>query len=101
MYPHATILECFHGEVLPYKKKSGRSIEFIKSQLVLLEKYLSSVLIGDFQENIGVLKGLKLKSYEDKLDALVCAYTLFFCSNYSHKTYGGIFKVPLKGVTPL
>jgi len=96
VYPHATILECFHGEVLPYKKKQDRSIEFIKSQLQILENYLSSVLEGDFKEDISLLKGKSLKSYEDKLDALVSAYTLYYCENNSHKLYGGIFKVPFK-----
>lgn len=95
VYPHATIMECFHGSVLPYKRKNGRDTAFIKTQLNILENYLTSNLEGEFQEDITHLKGVKLKQYEDKLDALVCAYTLFYCKNNPHKTYGGIFKVPL------
>ena len=94
VYPHATILECFHGKVLPYKKKQGRSTQFVKEQLEILQNYLLDTLSGEFKENIFELKGVSLKSHEDKLDALVCAYTLFFCSKNPHKTYGEIFKVP-------
>ena len=95
VYPHATILECFHGKVLEYKRKKGRDTAFIKKQLHILENYLEEVLDGEFKEELKNLKGKGLKAYEDKLDALVCAYTLFFCKNNQHKTYGGIFKVPI------
>ncbi len=40
VYPHATIMNCFHGKVLPYKRKQGRNTDFIRSQLDLLYKYL-------------------------------------------------------------
>ena len=95
VYPHATIMNCFHGKVLPYKRKQGRSTDFIRTQLELLYSYLATYLEGDFFEDTLALKGKSLKRYEDKLDALVCAYTLYYCSKNFCKNYGGIFKVPL------
>lgn len=97
VYPHATILECFHSSVLPYKKKKGRSIEFIKQQLMTLLHYLQSELEFGYELNINTLKGEKLKHFEDKLDAIVCAYTLYYCDRNPFKLYKDIFMVP-KGV---
>lgn len=94
VYPHATILECFHGSVLPYKRKKGRDTHFIREQLNILQNYLVSTLKGNFAVDISKLKGKALKNHEDKLDAIVCAYTLSYCQNHPHKLYGGIFLVP-------
>lgn len=93
VYPHATILECFHGKVLPYKRKKGRDTNFIRTQLNLLQEYLKGVLKGDFALDINMLKGKGLKSHEDKLDSIVCAYTLLYCEHHPHKIYEDIFKV--------
>lgn len=96
VYPHATILECFHGSVLPYKRKKGRDTNFIKTQLNILQAYLQNALEGDFSVDISELKGQKLKWHEDKLDSIVCAYTLHYCEHHPHKIYEDIFKVPQK-----
>ena len=95
VYPHATIMNCFHGTVLPYKRKKGRNTEYIRVQLKILQNYIQNVVHGDFYKNIDELKGIKLKHYEDMLDSIVCAYTLFYCEKNKHKTYESIFKVPL------
>ena len=94
VYPHVTILECFHGKVLPYKRKKGRDINFIKEQLNTLQNYLTATLKGDFAADIDLLKGKALKNHEDKLDAIVCAYTLAYCEKNPYKLYGDIFMVP-------
>jgi predicted RNase H-like nuclease len=94
VYPHATILECFHGKVLPYKRKKSRNTDFIRLQLHILQEYLQQNLKGDFAVNISELKGKALKNHEDKLDAIVCAYTLTYCENNPYKLYGDIFMVP-------
>jgi len=94
VYPHATILECFHGSVLPYKRKKGRDTNFIRVQLNILQEYLKTHLKGDFSTDITKLKGKALKNHEDKLDAIVCAYTLYFCQTNNYKKYGDIFIVP-------
>lgn len=96
VYPHATILQLFHGKVLPYKRKKGRDTNFIKEQLKLLQNYLLEVVDGDFAVDISKLKGMQLKEHEDKLDAIVCAYTVYYCQNNKHKLYGEIFQVPEK-----
>jgi predicted RNase H-like nuclease len=95
-----TILECFHGKVLPYKRKKGRDTNFIREQLNTLQNYLTDTLQGDFAVDIDILKGKALKNHEDKLDAIVCAYTLAYCEKNSYKLYGDIFIVPqnIKGL---
>ena len=95
VYPHATIMNCFHGRVLPYKRKKGRDTAFIKTQIKILENYLSEKLNGEFKEDLENLRGLKLKHYEDKLDSLVCAYTLYHCKNYDFNLYEKILKIPM------
>lgn len=94
VYPHATIMNCFHGSVLPYKRKKDRDTNFIRTQLQILQNYLHNVIEGDFICDVQDLKGRVLKEYEDRLDAIVCAYTLYHCQRYSCKTYEKIFKVP-------
>ena len=94
VYPHATILQCFHKSVLPYKRKKGRDTNFIRTQLQLLQNYLNEVLKNSLKDDISNLKGSKLKQHEDKLDALVCAYTLYYCFQNNCKKYGDIFLVP-------
>lgn len=94
VYPHVTIMNCFHNSVLPYKIKPGRNTAFIKEQLQILENYLCKELKGEFRQDISSLKGKSLKAYEDILDSIVCAYTLKYCQTNDYKLYGGIFKVP-------
>ena len=40
-----------------------------------------------FKVDIATLKGQKLKDYEDKLDAITCAYTMWYCQNHESKFY--------------
>jgi predicted RNase H-like nuclease len=95
VYPHATILQLFHGKVLPYKRKKGRDTSFIKEQLEILQNYILNVIEGDFTVDISKLKGAQIKEHEDKLDAIICAYTVYYCHTNNCKTYGDIFKVPM------
>lgn len=95
VYPHATIMNCFHSFVLPYKRKPGRNTAFIKEQLDILQNYLLKHLKGDFAVDISQLKGKDLKHHEDKLDAIVSAYTLYHCKKHKCKKYQEIFLVPL------
>lgn len=90
VYPHSTIAMCFNNhEILPYKRKKGRDINFIKDQLGVYKKYLQKELHVDkfFKEDITTCRGQKLKDYEDKLDALTCAYSMFYCQNSDSKFY--------------
>lgn len=84
VYTHATIAVCFNDyKLLPYKRKKGRSRNFIEEQLGIYAAYLQSVLNPHaiFLEDVKILKTKELKAYEDKLDALTCAYTLFYVQN--------------------
>jgi len=90
VYPHSTIAVCFNNyKILPYKRKKGRGVEFIKEQLVIYQNYLLDVIFTHLilQQNIKDLKGARLKEYEDRLDAITCAYTLYYCKYNKHKIY--------------
>jgi predicted GIY-YIG superfamily endonuclease/predicted RNase H-like nuclease len=90
VYTHSTIAMCFHNHcILPYKRKKGRNTEFIKEQLQTYQNYLlkefrsHSVLKQDLEQ----LKGQKVKDYEDMLDAITCAYSIWYCKNNDAKFY--------------
>ena len=90
VYPHSTIAVCFNNyEILKYKRKKGRSLEFIKEQLNIYKNYLLRVLHVDdfFDVDLKSLNTKGLKEYEDMLDSLTCAYTLFFCKNSTCRFY--------------
>lgn len=82
VYPHSTIASLWNNQrILPYKRKQGRDTSFIKEQLLIYKTYLQNVL-GDhsiFDIDIEAIKGIKLKDYEDMLDALTCAYSIYYC----------------------
>ena len=90
VYTHSTIAMCFNNhQILPYKRKKGRDTEFIKEQLNIYKKYLSKVITSHsiFKEDISTCRGQKLKDYEDKLDAITCAYCMYYCQDNEAKFY--------------
>ena len=90
VYPHSTIAVAFYEyKILPYKRKKGRSVVFIREQLGIYKEYISSALSlnGFLEEDILSLKGKALKEYEDKLDAITAAYTYYYCQNNASKFY--------------
>ena len=90
VYPHATIAVCFNDyKILPYKRKKGRNVAFIRSQLIIYREYLLKVcgIHPLFEVAVESLQGKALKEYEDRLDAVTSAYTLFFCRYNRHKIY--------------
>ena len=90
VYTHSTISMLFNKhKILPYKRKKGRNTEFIKEQLAIYKKYLSSVVRSHaiFKEDISTCRGQNLKDYEDKLDAITCAYSMYYCKDNSSKFY--------------
>ncbi len=90
VYPHSSIAVCFNdNKILPYKRKKGRDTAFIKTHLSIYQNYLLHVIKEHpfLREDISLLKGKKLKEYEDKLDAIVCAYTLYYCRKHRCKLY--------------
>jgi len=90
VYPHSTIAMLFNNhKILPYKRKKGRNTEFIREQLVIYKKYLAKVIFPHtiLKSDVASLKGQGLKSFEDMLDAITCAYTIYFCQNNERKFY--------------
>jgi len=90
VYTHSTIAVCFNNfKILPYKRKKGRDTEFIKEQLCIYQNYLKKVLKTNdiLKENISRLRGQKIKDFEDKLDSLTCAYSMYYCLYNEKKFY--------------
>lgn len=95
VYTHATIIRCFtKDQVLPYKRKKGRTTPFIKEQLGILQNYLNTVVIDMPSYNIKNLRSKDLKEIEDKLDSLVCAYTLYSAFKEGYDSYDDLLLVP-------
>ena len=90
VYPHSTIAMLFNTQkIIPYKRKKGRSVEFIKEQLSIYTKYLRKVIAPHkiLRTNVTLLKGKSLKDFEDMLDAITCAYTIKYCQDGESKFY--------------
>ncbi len=88
VYPHAAHVRLFDlRERLPYKRKKGRSVAFVRTQLCLYQEHLWLLLAREFPALLEdpaiqallapaavVRRGLDLKRLEDMLDALTCAW---------------------------
>jgi predicted RNase H-like nuclease len=99
VYPHATIMTCFtHMQLLQYKSKYGVTVR--RKNMEKLYNYLAGVVTCGylFTGTIAQAKGKQLKKYEDYLDALVCAYTIYYCMHKKCYRFGdpenGILLVP-------
>ena len=90
VYTHSTIAMLWNKhKILPYKRKKGRDTAFIKEQLSIYQSYLKKTLASHklLKEDLAPLKGQKIKDYEDKLDSLTCAYSIYHCLYYDAKVY--------------
>jgi len=90
VYPHATIAMLWNQhQILPYKRKKGRNTQFIKEQLQTYKKYLLKVFSSHaiLKQDPVDLKGKKLKEYEDLLDSLTSAYTIYYAHFNEVKFY--------------
>ena len=90
VYTHSTIAVCFNDyKILPYKRKKGRDTAFIKEQLRIYQSYLLSVIDSHtvLEEDLELLKGKKLKNYEDLLDSITCAYCIYYSQKNRVKFY--------------
>ncbi len=83
VYPHPATIILFHlPRILKYKRRKGRSIEERQKELNHLQEYIvrldsakpSLHLSPSSFKNPFSLSGNSLKTYEDLLDALLCAY---------------------------
>ncbi|RXJ57573.1 DUF429 domain-containing protein [Candidatus Marinarcus aquaticus] len=97
VYPHATIIQLFTKDhVLPYKRKKGRDVQYIKEQLQRYAEYLSLYICNIPDMNIPHAKGKQLKTTEDRLDAICCALTLWYGFKHGHHSYDNLLIVPQK-----
>ena len=95
VYTHATIIRCFTQNcVLPYKRKKGRTTAFIKEKLTLLQNFLLEATSGLEPYDISISNTRELKIIEDKLDSIVCAYTLYRAVCVGADRYDGLLVVP-------
>jgi predicted RNase H-like nuclease len=87
IYPHSTISVHFNNyKILPYKRKKGRKIDDIKLSLKKYQNFLKQEFKHEILEiEIDNLKGAKLKKYEDMLDSITSAFTLYFCKTNPKK----------------
>ena len=91
VYPHSTIAVIFNdNKILPYKKKKGRTVEDIKVALATYQGFLKKIYKDDILDtDLANFKGTELKVYEDKLDSIICAYTVqyYFKNKQKCKIY--------------
>lgn len=88
VYPHPAMVVIFELEkIIRYKKKSGRSYDFLWGEfqryqncLKKLENMVPSLRLPPeiVERNITGLRGLALKSFGDRLDAVFCAYIAYY-----------------------
>ena len=88
VYPHPSMVVLFNlNTILKYKPKQKRSYIFRYQEF---EKYINhlrnlsnsdtKLVLPDYilNQNLSELKGKKLKSFEDKLDGIFCAYIAYY-----------------------
>ena len=87
VYPHPSMVVLFKlNKIIPYKAKPKRDYEsrwsaFEKYQSLMkgLKKSNTPLELGDIlKTNVRKLKAQKLKDYEDRLDAVFCAYIAYY-----------------------
>ncbi len=90
VYPHSTIAMLFNNhKILPYKRKKGRDVGFVREQIDIYKKYLAKVVSPHkiLKSDVATLRGQGLKDFEDILDSITCAYTIHFCQNNEARFY--------------
>ena len=90
VYPHSTIATLFHNnKILPYKRKKGRDISFIKEQMSVYQNYLKKEFTTHeiLKADLSLLRGKSLKEYEDILDSLTCILSIYYSATFGAKVY--------------
>ncbi|MBS3151168.1 DUF429 domain-containing protein [Candidatus Woesearchaeota archaeon] len=83
VYPHPSMVVLFNlSTVIPYKSKPKRTYTSRYKAFRQYQNYLKNLNIKNSSEvilqDITELKAQKLKDYEDKLDAIFCAYLSYY-----------------------
>jgi predicted RNase H-like nuclease/ppGpp synthetase/RelA/SpoT-type nucleotidyltranferase len=101
VYPHPATVALFRlGRTLKYKNKSGRSLEQLKGDLLVLMGRLEGLVTADPPLRVGGAPGWaelvraaeeatrksELRAVEDQVDAVVCAYVGLFASRRPERT---------------
>jgi predicted RNase H-like nuclease len=80
VYPHPSMVVLFGlDKILKYKAKPNRSYEYRWKQFRTYYKHLSNLIAMPERMRFSRLRGNALKKYEDKLDAVFCAYIAYYC----------------------
>jgi predicted RNase H-like nuclease len=82
VFPHPAQVELFGlDKVLPYKQKPSRNHEIriatFKSYQEHLKRYKIYGAEAILNVDVSTLRGVRLKEYEDLLDALFCSYIVY------------------------
>lgn len=87
VYPHPAMVALFDlDKILKYKNKSGRDYEFLYKEFRKFQENLRNLEDSEItleapeivEKEVEGLIGQDLKAYEDKLDAVFCAYIAYF-----------------------
>jgi predicted RNase H-like nuclease len=101
VYPHAALVAIFGlARTLKYKARPGRSAETRRAEWRRYQALLLSLGAADpplaghdelLAADVAALRGRALKSYEDRVDALMCAYVALYAHRWGAarcKTFG-------------
>ncbi|GAA4705737.1 DUF429 domain-containing protein [Nocardioides conyzicola] len=99
VYPHpATVVLFGLGKTLKYKAKPGRSLELLRSELLLLMDHVERIVTTertwrDLRTRVETAtRKVDLRQVEDQVDAVVCAYVALFAERWPERTttYGDL-----------
>jgi len=99
VYPHpATIVLFGLGKTLKYKAKPGRSLDLLRSELLLLMDHVERLVTTDrawrdLRARVeSATRKVDLRHVEDQVDAVVCAYVALFVERFPERTttYGDL-----------
>jgi predicted RNase H-like nuclease/ppGpp synthetase/RelA/SpoT-type nucleotidyltranferase len=93
VYPHpATVVLFGLGKTLKYKAKPGRSLDLLRSELLLLMDHVERLVTTeqtwrDLRTRVETAtRKVDLRQVEDQVDAVVCAYVALFAERWPERT---------------
>jgi predicted RNase H-like nuclease/ppGpp synthetase/RelA/SpoT-type nucleotidyltranferase len=93
VYPHpATVVLFGLGKTLKYKAKPGRSLDLLRSELLLLMDHVERLVSTeetwrDLRTRVETAtRKVDLRQVEDQVDAVVCAYVALFAERWPERT---------------
>jgi len=111
VYPHAAVVALFGlDRTLKYKAKPGRTLDSLRSELVRLMDLVEGVVATDDSwaalraAVAGATRKSQLRVVEDQVDAVVCAYVVWYADRHPDRvtSYGdpdtGVIVTPTLGL---